>query len=378
MSTKLKICFVVSAEVTVSAFLLNHLKALSQLFDLTVIISTNNPKFLSDIGIDGKLIQLPIAREINLLSDIKCLFVLIYIFTRNKFFFVHSVTPKAGLLSMLASYLCRVPNRVHTFTGQVWITKTGITRKILKNIDVLIGYLTTENIVDSPSQLDFLVTEGVLKSENSRVFGNGSIAGVDLKRFSPNSLVREEIRGGLGIGQLDVVFLFIGRLKYEKGIEDLLCAFSKINRENIHLVCVGHDEDDIKDGLKNINLNYVHFVDFTKAPESYMAASDVICLPSYREGFGMVLIEAASVGIPSIASRIYGVTDAVVDGVTGILHQPKNVDEILMSMLKLIDNVPLRLQMGEQARCRVIEQFDSQFITQEWLKFYDEQEKKIV
>ena len=107
-------------------------------------------------------------------------------------------------------------------------------------------------------------------------------------------------------------------------------------------------------------------------PEAYMAAADVLCLPSYREGFGSVVIEAAAVGIPAIASRIYGITDAVVDGETGLLHPPKDIDTIKQCMQTLIDNKPLRLKLGEQARTRAIKDFDSKVITQEWVKFYQE------
>jgi glycosyltransferase involved in cell wall biosynthesis len=138
---------------------------------------------------------------------------------------------------------------------------------------------------------------------------------------------------------------------------------------------VGPDEQNLQEEILNItvtNCQYVHFVGHTNLPEAYMAAVDVLCLPSYREGFGSVVIEAAAVGIPAIASRIYGISDAVVEGETGLLHEPHDVSAIKVCMEIVINNQTLRLKLGEQARVRAITDFDSNLITQEWVNFYHE------
>lgn len=357
------------------AFLLNHLRALSEIYDVTVIVNTNNPNFLNENNVNAKVIQLSIARDISLFSDFFSLVKLIKIFRRQRFSAVHSVTPKAGLLAMLAAWVVRVPLRIHTFTGQVWVTKVGFKRFLLKQLDCLVATLTTHNIVDSPSQRQFLLHEKVMSSIKSIVFANGSISGVDITKFKPNQLARVGIRQQLLIPNDAIVFLFIGRLTIDKGVLDLACAFSCLDVEHVYLLFVGPDEQNMQTAVIHIsgkNSQNVYFLGHTNEPESYMAAADIFCLPSYREGFGTAVIEAAAVGVPAIASRIYGITDAVVEGETGLLHEPHDINSIKNCMEKVMNNQALRLKLGEQARERVIKDFSSQLVTQAWVNFYFE------
>ena len=372
---KQKICFVLTVEYAVKAFLLNHLRALSQFYDITVIVSTDNPNFLVETGVKAKVIPLKIGRDISLLSDLMCLLKLIYIFQSQRFTAIHSLMPKYGLLAMLAAWIVQIPLRIHTFTGQVWVTKVGFKRFILKQFDYLIATLSTNNIVDSPSQRQFLLENKVITPVKSMVFCKGSVSGVDAVRFKPNIQSKIDIRQQLKISDEAIIFLFIGRLNKDKGVLDLVYAFKQLNVKIIHLVFVGSDEQNMQAKMMNIvgiNSKNIHFVGHTNMPEAYMAATDVLCFPSYREGFGSVVIEAAAVGIPAIASRIYGITDAVVDGETGLLHEPRDVEGIKSCMQQLIENKFLRLKLGEQARQRVIKDFDSHVITQAWVDFYRE------
>jgi glycosyltransferase involved in cell wall biosynthesis len=370
-----KICFVLTAEFAVRAFLLNHLRALTDIYDVTLVVNTNNPNFLDELGISATVVPLEIAREISLFSDLCSLAKLMQIFYQKKFASVHSVTPKAGLLAMLAAWIVRVPLRVHSFTGQVWVTKTGIKRIILKQFDRLIAMFSTHNIVDSPSQRDFLITEKVISPEMSYVFRNGSISGVDIKRFRPNQEVRAKIRKQLNVTESAVIFLFLGRLTKDKGVLDLAQAFNPPLNKNAHLLFVGPDEQNMTNSIRHLTEAYgysVHFVGYTSTPEEYMAASDLLCLPSYREGFGSVVVEAGAVGVPAIASKIYGLVDAVVDGETGFLHEPHDITAIRRCMQKLIDDSRLRLKLGKQAQIRAAKEFDSTLITEEWVNFYRE------
>lgn len=372
---KQKICFVLTVDYAVKAFLLNHLRALSQFYDITVIVNTDNPNFLAEAGIKAKVIPLKIARDISLLSDLICLFKLIKIFHQQHFSAVHSLMPKSGLLAMLGAWLVRVPLRTHTFTGQVWATKIGFKRFILKQFDCLIAFLSTNIIVDSPSQRQFLLDNKVIVLAKSVVFSKGSVSGVDVARFKPNIQSKVDIRQQLRVSDETVIFLFIGRLNKDKGVLDLTYAFEQLNVKMTHLMLVGSDEQNMQAELMNIvggHSRNIHFIGHTNMPEAYMAAADVLFLPSYREGFGSVIIEAAAVGIPVIASRIYGIADAVVDGETGLLHEPRDIEGIKNCMQQLIENKPLRLKLGKQARQRVIKDFDSRVITQAWVDFYRE------
>lgn len=379
---KIKICFIVTVEFAVKAFLLNHLRALSTIYDVTVITNTVNGNFLSDYGIDVRVIPLNISRSVSFFSDIYCFIQLLKIFNQHYFKVVHTVTPKAGLLGMAAAWIMRVPLRVHTFTGQVWVTKVGFKRWFLKKIDTLIAYTATNSLIDSPSQAHFLISEDVVLAHKVIVLGQGSISGVDICRFKPNVEIRSSIRQKLNVVNDAIVYLFLGRLTIDKGVLDLAQSFANICTKypNIHLLFVGPDEQEIQNRLIEIlkeNINQVSFVDYTDRPEDYMAASDVLCLPSYREGFGSVVIEAAAVGIPAMASKIYGLTDAILDGITGLLHPPKDIDAIKCQLELMVNKPMLRQQLGTQAQLRAKNVFSSQYITDAWVKFYrDNCEKK--
>lgn len=373
VKTPKKICFVITAEFVVKAFLLDHLRTLSKLYDVTVIVNTKNANFLEEEGIDVKVWPLLMAREVSLVSDFSSLAQLTKIFYQEDFVAVHSITPKAGLLAMLAAWMLRVPLRIHTFTGQVWVTKVGFKRLLLKQIDCLMASLTTHNLVDSPSQRQFLLDEQVISPNKSTVFAHGSISGVDIGRFKPDQEAKNSIRKQLNISSEATIFLFIGRLTRDKGVLDLAIAFNSIIAGDAHLFFVGPDEQNMQIEIKHLmgsRSEYMHFIGHTDEPEFYMAAADVLCLPSYREGFGTVVIEAAAIGVPAIASRIYGITDAVVDGKTGLLHEPHDVNAIKSCMQNMMNNRALRLKLGEQARVRVVKEFNSKAMTQEWVNFY--------
>jgi len=271
--------------------------------------------------------------------------------------------------------LAQVPIRIHTFTGQVWVTKYGMQRMLLKFFDKLIGGLSTCVLADSPSQRDFLVNEKVLQPGKAKVVGAGSICGVDPLRFYPDLEVRQTVRHDLGIERDARVILFVGRLNQDKGILDLAAAFNVTAKHNpdVVLLLVGAEEDVTFSHIQEIcyaENDRLHYVSFTSTPQRYMAAADIFCLPSYREGFGMTIIEAAACALPAVASRIYGITDAVADGKTGLLFPAGDVTALIQNLLKLINNYDFRQQMGEAARLRALELFPSKIIARDMVALY--------
>jgi glycosyltransferase involved in cell wall biosynthesis len=288
---------------------------------------------------------------------------------------VQSITPKAGLLTMLSAWICRVPIRIHVFTGQVWVTRSGFSRWYLKSFDRLIAMLSTSVLADSPSQKKFLVAEGIVSALNIQVLADGSICGVDTSRFKPNAEAKKNIRAQLGIPEEATVALFMGRLKGDKGVLDLASAFGRLDPSfsSLYLVFVGPDEDGLGDQILNLvsfGRNQVRFVGHVNNPEDYIAAADFLCLPSYREGFGLVTIEAAAVGIPTLASGIYGITDAIVDGVTGILHEPGDLAGIAEGLQTMAANPQTRISMGDAAQKRALELFSTSRIVNAQLSYY--------
>jgi glycosyltransferase involved in cell wall biosynthesis len=366
-----KIAIVVSSPMTVRAFLLHQIQALSAVYDVTIVANFDgleNPKEWLPDGV--KWVHIPVARKPNLRADFKALCGLISLFRTQRFSLVHSVTPKAGLLAMTGSRLARVPVRIHTFTGQVWATKTGMARVFLRLLDTLTDRFATQTLVDSRSQLDFLKTNRVVSEAGSSVLGDGSVSGVDTSRFKSDDLARREVRDDLGIPESMVLLLFLGRLKKEKGVVELMEAFNKLHglNKNTALCLVGPDEENLS-GVFEKNEG-VHIIPFTTTPERYFAAADIFCLPSHREGFGTVVIEAASCGIPTIGSNIYGLRDAIIQDTTGLLVSVRSVDELGNAMRRLTENAPLCAKMGKAAQTHAHQNFSQERITGELLKRY--------
>lgn len=369
-----KLCYVATVPYAVHLFLRRHIQAASKKYDVTVVCNFDDSYLLD--GIDARFILLPIKRKPSPWWDMLVLFQLFKLFRRERFDIVHSHMPKTGLLGMLAAWLAGIPIRINTFHGEVWATRSGWRRTLLKRFDQLIGLLATNILAVSPSQLDFLVKEGVLLSGKAKVIGAGSICGVDPLRFHPNAEARQTARHNLGISPDAKVILFVGRLNHDKGILDLAAAFDEIAKHNpdVVLLLVGAEEDVPFSRIQEIchaEYNRLHHVNFTSAPERYMAAADIFCLPSYREGFGMAIIEAAACAVPTVASRIYGISDAVEDGKTGLLFPVGDVSALTQALLKLIMENELRQNIGNAARVRALELFPSEKITREMVMLYD-------
>jgi glycosyltransferase involved in cell wall biosynthesis len=271
--------------------------------------------------------------------------------------------------------LARVPIRVHTFTGQVWVTRQGPMRWVLKAADQCIAAFATDILVDSPSQRRFLIQEGVVSAQGSAVLGEGSICGVDTQRFRPSNLMRQQVRTEMGTDTDALVCLYLGRLNRDKGVLDLAAAFAEVASKHpkAELWVVGPDDDDMFAQMQSVlgACNHqVRRVGYTNEPERLMQAADLFCLPSYREGFGSSVIEAAACGVPALASRIYGLTDAVVEGQTGWMHEAGNVQDLAAQLDALLGS-PAQLQSrGEAAKAHVEGVFEQSLITNAMWAFY--------
>lgn len=371
-----KICYVSTLAWPLKIYMGVHIQTISKYLNIHLVADSiihfpNNRNWTN-----FTLKDISIKRKINIICDLFSLIKLYFYFRDQNFLVVHSIMPKSGLLSMFAARFAGVPFRVHTFTGQVWATKKGLSRKILILCDRLIVGCSTHILTDSPSQRSFLIAEGIVNESKISVLADGSISGVNTIRFAACDVKRNDIRAQLSISNSAIVFIFIGRLNFEKGINDLVMAFTCALEivPNIELLVVGEDEGVYCSIISNISQkvkNKIHRIEWTDFPEHYICASDVICLPSYREGFGNVLIESAAIGLPSIASNIYGVTDAVINGRTGILHEPGNISQIALAMQHLAQNSVERKKMGQQAKKRASELFSESRLSLAYLDFID-------
>jgi len=372
---KPRVCVVVASDLSVRTFLHPHLVALHPQYALTVVANTADERLLERIGVTGTLKRIPISRTISLVRDLQSLASLVWFLRRERFDIVHSLTPKAGLLAMTAAWLTGVPVRLHTFTGQVWATRAGLSRSFLKLMDALIARCATFTLTDSVSQRRLLVAEHVVSDERIDVLGQGSVSGVNAARFRPDPVRRQHVRDRAGISATDLVLLFVGRLTHDKGVLDLARAFAILaaERPDVRLILVGPDEQMLRPAITAVCRDCeprLHFVEFTETPEDFVAAADVLCLPSYREGFPNVILEAAAAGIPTVASHICGIVDAVEEGRTGLLHEPRDVVDLLARLRMLAADPALRHKLGAAAKARVERDFQPEALTSALIDLY--------
>lgn len=375
---KKKICFIVTSPLVANAFLPHHISVLKSEFDIYVV--TNFSDSLTSLSLPqlepDHSHHIQIERNIQLVNDVRALLSLRRYFKQMEFAVVHSITPKAGLLSMIAAKLAGIKNRVHIFTGQVWFTKTGFMQRLLMLFDKVIVMFATYILVDGESQRQFLIEKGIVQPANSRVFGKGSISGVETSRFKPDPSVRKKIREELSLTDDQVVFCFLGRINKDKGVLDLAKAFKELikNYANARLLIVGYDEGNLLPEIQEIIGNDKSLIIYgpTAKPELTLQGADVLCLPSYREGFGTSIIEASLLGLAIVCSDTYGLMDTIVENETGLRHKVGDVDSLYQQMEKLMEQPELRKDLGNNGRAYVLENFSADTISNHWLKFYKE------
>lgn len=375
--TRPKVAVVLTSVLQVRFFLMPHLRALAERYDVTLILKDDHPDLLAHLDLPLKVVIAPIERPIRPIQDLQGLLFLIRLFWRERFDLVHTLAPKAGLLGMLAAWLTRTPVRWHTFQGEAWASRTGLMRWLLRTSDRLVSGLATHVTTVSPSERELLIEEGILSREKSCVLANGSIGGVDLERFKPDTERRLSLRAELGLRPEDVLFLYLGRLNVDKGLLELAQAFAQLASEqhHVHLRFVGPDEEGMQERLAPLLTSCadrVSFAAYTPRPEDSMQAADILVLPSYREGLPVVIIEAAGLQVPAIASRIYGTIDALKDQETGLLFTVRDVNDLLKQMRLLASNAELRERLGRQARARVEQTFDQQLVIKAFLDYYEQ------
>jgi glycosyltransferase involved in cell wall biosynthesis len=370
------IAFATTIPGTVRAFMLPHLTELAKNYDITIYsnFQTDAAEDLRVLfkGTPIRLVHIAFERKIRLLADLKSWWALFRHLKRDKPASLHSMMPKTGLLATTAGAIAQIPVRIHMFTGQVWASQQGWRRLLLKSLDRLTAWSATHVLADSASQRDYLIENGF--PDRITVLGAGSVSGVDLSRFKPDPVMRTQVRSTYSIGENDLVFGFLGRMNRDKGVADLLTAFESAHLpSSCHLMLVGPDEENFAQLLGQIKepaKSRIHMCGHTDRPQDYLTAFDVYCLPSYREGFGTSVIEAAASGVPALVSRIYGLTDAVLENETGLFHQAANVADIATGLLRFASDSELRHKLGHAARRRVEKHYSQGILVVKMMDFY--------
>lgn len=348
-------------------------------FQLDLISSDGDFMEVVSEKVPCRHIVIEIRREINLIRDLRALIEIYRTLKRNGYDIVHSSTPKAGFLTAIAAFLARVPVRMHTFTGQRWISTKGLLKLVLRFCDRVIGWLSTRVYADSTSQAQFLIEEGIIGSHSIKVIHKGCLGGIDFDKFSEGSYSREivEIERELNLNHRSLKLIFVGRINKDKGIVELVEAFCELidSGEDIDLIMLGHFEphlDPIPQRTIELIENHsrIYYVGFTPTPQHYFAVANLFCLPSYREGFGTVVMEAAAMGLPAVGTRIPGLVDAIVDRETGILVNVKDVKDLKRGIKEFIDDPDLTEKMGRKAKQRAQKDFEYSVIAEKLIQEY--------
>jgi glycosyltransferase involved in cell wall biosynthesis len=383
----MRICRIVTIPSMFAYHLRSQIKTTLQKGHEVFLVSRDGSELTTIEQETGALVhRIFIARSISPWSDIISLIHLYRYFRRMNFDIVHSLTEKGGLLTSLAGRAACVPIRLHTFTGQAWMHLTGPIRWLAKACNRIIVKLNTQCYADSESQKKFLIQQGIANHQNIKVLGHGSLSGVDLQKFNAEKWMslRQSIKNELNIPTTSKIINFTGRINIEKGVRELIESFEKLilDKMDIFLLLVGGVEKNreplsselIAHIYKN---NRIRIIGNTPTPEKYYSISDLLCLPSYREGFGNVVIEAGAMEVPAVGTQVIGLLNSIIDGKTGLLVPPYDSQALSNAIKSLLENDELRKIMGKEAR-KFSLHFDEKDVNRLMVEEYDNLAKNIL
>lgn len=364
---------------SINSFCRDLLKELQEKEKYKVIVVSSPGTALEEIKVrEGvRTYSVSMERHISLFKDLKSLFGLIKVFRKERPTMVHSITPKAGLLSMIAAWICRVPVRLHTFTGLIFPTSTGLKQKILILTDRLTCACATHIVPEGEGVKQDLQRFNITKKP-LRVLGYGNIKGIDLKRFDPE--LPEIKKEAAKIQKKKIfTFIFIGRLVRDKGINELIQAFKRLNKEfpDTRLLLVGGKEQNLdpleSDTLLEMENNpAIEAVGPQTDVRPWLLASDVFVFPSYREGFPNVVIEAGAMGIPSIVTDINGSREIIIEGKNGIIIPSHDINSLFDAMVKMLQDNDQRKIMISNARALIVSRYEQTYVRQCLKDYYKE------
>ena len=376
-----KLIIITTVPMSLATLVKGQAKYLSSYFDVKLVtsFSEKNQEISKDEGVELKSIDM--TRQITIIKDLRALIELYKYFKNQKPDIVYTFTPKAGLLGMMASFLSRVPVRIHNVVGMPLMEATGKKFILLKFIERLTYFFST-NLFCNSFGLKKFINENLTKKD-VKVIAQGSINGVDTEFFKNTKTLDEKefIKYKFKIDKKDFVITFVGRIVKDKGINELIEAFINLSKKynNLKLLLVGDYEEHLNP-IKNENkilidsLDSIITVGFQNDIRDFLSITDLFVLPSYREGLPNSLIEAGSFGIPLLATNINGCNEIIDDGITGILVEKKSAKKLEEAIDKLLEDKELYNSIKLKVRDRIIEKYEQKYF---WNELKNEIKKSI-
>lgn len=375
---KKKVLRVSTIPLSLNLLLKGQLKMLNEEYEVVAVSSPGEDLKMVEEREGVRVVELPMERRISLLKDIRSLWAMIKLIRKEKPWMVYSLTPKAGLVTMIAGKLCGVPVRVHMFTGLVFPTATGLKRQILMFTDRLTCFCAT---VVNPEG------EGVkrdleryhISSKPLTIIGNGNINGLDMEFYDRTPEVLEKAKAYQKEGT--TTYCFVGRIVGDKGINELVSAFKKLHAEHpaTRLLLVGPFEDNldpVSEETRNTieSLSAIEAVGWQSDVRPFLAASDVFVFPSYREGFPNVVMQAGALGLPSIVTDINGSNEIIRNGENGVIIPSKDEEALYQTLKDTLENPDKWKTIAANARESIARRYEQQMLWKEIKKFYKQQE----
>lgn len=379
---KLKLIRITTADISLDLVLKGQLHFLQEHFDVVAVASDTGK--LKSVGERERVrvINLPMHREISLVNDFRSLIVLYRLIKKEKPYIVHANTPKGSLLGMIAAWMARVPHRIYTVTGLRYQGASGLLRFILKSMERITCFFANQVIPEGEGVKQCLKNDYITRKPLA-VIHHGNINGKDTSYFSQEKAVevmgtREEVRKKLDIQPNDFVFVSVGRIVKDKGMNELADSMRKLIEDEHYckLLLVGNMEshlDPLKPDAEDFFLHNesVRWVGHQSDIRPYLLAADALVFPSYREGFPNVVLEAGSMGLASIVTDINGCNEIIRNGHNGIIIPPKNSEALYQAMFDFV-NAPTNVkQMGGNARNLVIQKYEQKDVWNALLRMYE-------
>ena len=362
---KKRMCCITTIDTTLRAFVIDAMyQFVEQGYEVTLVCSSTS-KLREEKGDKFRYVDMPMKRGVSV-SDLLIIPWRFYrFFKHEKFDFVKYATPNASLFASIGAWMARVPIRLYCQWGIRYVGVSGIMRTILKSLEHLTCKLSTDICSASRKNLEYAVKEGLYSSDKATIIGDGGTIGVDLSKYDIEHKqdCKDEIIQKYPILKNKFVICSVGRLGRDKGSFELLEAFDKLakERDDVALLMVGDIEGNIPSRLIPITkCKRVIFTGYTTKVNKYIAASDVLAHPSYREGFSMVIQEAMAMKLAVVTTDIPGPSEVIEDGVTGILVQPRNADSLYEGLNKILSDKNKMTEMADAGRIRCERLFNRQ------------------